>query len=743
MNIKWKKNSLKYRLMLCLFLILFLFSLLNCFSYLSLQKKLIKEVEISTNEQIANAISKLDEKLSMIYSGYCSLITSDTYSLMKFDNPSDYDLIQFYNKASQCLRTDEYVKSFMILIHDCDTVVSSSGNYSVSNYFAHFKNSEIYSGQYWKNLGEERFSIKYLPAAVFSQGITVNAKKELLLPLVYNFFWSNDAMVVMFLDISSLCRELDTYLAEDFYIYNKDGQLLYASGAQSGTPPLPASDGAFLRASNDSYIAQRESADGQLTYIKAIPQSVVIGEITKTLYLHLVLLVVSFAFAITMVIRLLQVTLNPLQNVVRLFAQETTGHISAKSELTYIETNVKQILAQQREYVKQLSSMNTALSGLMFRAQLKNIYIDLNLPTRQSVDTKYLVLFIQIHYLPIAKEQIEEDLPVVTHTFLQYLQQTLTILFKSSVIFQLEQKQFIAKVEVTDSQEASDKKVQELLKRLENEKNFAFFTIVQSPVITEDGDFASAYEQILTTVQFAKLESTTQLLQSPISTNIQHTFSFPQEKEWELRELIRSGRADAAAGLVERILSDNIESGICRIDMILLGSSIASITVQTLTDRYIQSFQNRSIINFLMHSDTPEDYVERISGFVRSNIMRSFTTEKPRDKILDGIQRFIEKNYQREFLLDEIAGELKLTKSYLSTYYKKQTNINLSDSIQYFRIQKAMVLLKNTDHRITDVGAMVGIGNFSTFLRQFKKYTGMSPKEFRREMNNASEEADG
>ena len=47
-----------------------------------------------------------------------------------------------------------------------------------------------------------------------------------------------------------------------------------------------------------------------------------------------------------------------------------------------------------------------------------------------------------------------------------------------------------------------------------------------------------------------------------------------------------------------------------------------------------------------------------------------------------------------------------------------------------------MVLLEDPGLRIADVGAMVGIGNINTFLRQFKKYTGMTPKEYR--MNQRS-----
>lgn len=85
--------------------------------------------------------------------------------------------------------------------------------------------------------------------------------------------------------------------------------------------------------------------------------------------------------------------------------------------------------------------------------------------------------------------------------------------------------------------------------------------------------------------------------------------------------------------------------------------------------------------------------------------------------------------------MDELAEALHLSKSYLSTYYKSKTGVNLSDRIQYFRIQKAVELLADPSLRISDIGAMTGIHNANTFLRQFKKYTGMTPKEYRTQMS--------
>ena len=82
-----------------------------------------------------------------------------------------------------------------------------------------------------------------------------------------------------------------------------------------------------------------------------------------------------------------------------------------------------------------------------------------------------------------------------------------------------------------------------------------------------------------------------------------------------------------------------------------------------------------------------------------------------------------------------MAAALGVSRSYLSTYYKNKTGINLSDSIQMYRVEKAMELLGDPTIRTGDVGEMVGFTGKNTYLRQFKKYTGMTPKEYQTKTN--------
>ncbi len=65
--------------------------------------------------------------------------------------------------------------------------------------------------------------------------------------------------------------------------------------------------------------------------------------------------------------------------------------------------------------------------------------------------------------------------------------------------------------------------------------------------------------------------------------------------------------------------------------------------------------------------------------------------------------------------------------------YTKTTPLNYILSI---RIANAQSLLENTKYNITEIAAIAGYDNPLYFSRLFKKQTGLSPSEYRKQNNS-------
>lgn len=96
--------------------------------------------------------------------------------------------------------------------------------------------------------------------------------------------------------------------------------------------------------------------------------------------------------------------------------------------------------------------------------------------------------------------------------------------------------------------------------------------------------------------------------------------------------------------------------------------------------------------------------------------------------------QYIEKNYQQEGLsLSEVAQAVHVSPVYLSIMFKKERNINFSDFLNEIRMKTAMNFLRNSNLKTYEVAERIGFSNPQYFSVCFKKYTGYSPSEFKKQ----------
>ncbi|MNI48663.1 HTH-type transcriptional regulator YesS [compost metagenome] len=102
------------------------------------------------------------------------------------------------------------------------------------------------------------------------------------------------------------------------------------------------------------------------------------------------------------------------------------------------------------------------------------------------------------------------------------------------------------------------------------------------------------------------------------------------------------------------------------------------------------------------------------------------------DPICDFVLTYIHNHYGDDISLDIISDHLKITSSYLSTYFKEKMGMNFSDYVQTYRMKKAAELLETSELKVHEVAQRVGYLSVNSFIRNFKKFTGYPPGEYRK-----------
>jgi YesN/AraC family two-component response regulator len=127
-----------------------------------------------------------------------------------------------------------------------------------------------------------------------------------------------------------------------------------------------------------------------------------------------------------------------------------------------------------------------------------------------------------------------------------------------------------------------------------------------------------------------------------------------------------------------------------------------------------------------------EQYIRFFEHFLTDVVQDINQKREDRDWIVDFLQDYVQHHYSEDLSLDLVADKLNLSSGYVSKYYKEKTGVNFSDFLNEFRIQKAKELLQQSDYRIQDIAGQVGYFNVNSFIRMFRKVTGMPPGEYRR-----------
>lgn len=91
--------------------------------------------------------------------------------------------------------------------------------------------------------------------------------------------------------------------------------------------------------------------------------------------------------------------------------------------------------------------------------------------------------------------------------------------------------------------------------------------------------------------------------------------------------------------------------------------------------------------------------------------------------------RYVEENYNKKILIEEVAKYTCVSKYYFEHIFKKEMGITFIEYLNYFRISRAKkMMLCSRD--ITSVCFDVGYNNLSHFYKNFKKFTGTTPKSY-------------
>lgn len=105
------------------------------------------------------------------------------------------------------------------------------------------------------------------------------------------------------------------------------------------------------------------------------------------------------------------------------------------------------------------------------------------------------------------------------------------------------------------------------------------------------------------------------------------------------------------------------------------------------------------------------------------------------NNVIKRLNAYLEKNYSKDIKLETLAKIFNYNSAYLGKIFKKEMGESFNNVLDKIRIENAKKLLIETDLKVYQVSERVGYSNIDYFYSKFKRYVGISPKEFKKAVN--------
>lgn len=203
--------------------------------------------------------------------------------------------------------------------------------------------------------------------------------------------------------------------------------------------------------------------------------------------------------------------------------------------------------------------------------------------------------------------------------------------------------------------------------------------------------------------------------------------------------------------IVQQLGTDKYEDALRQLSRILKNASLGGYppveienSLHLLLDGILTTYSNilktdREEINdyyAIYGYNCLSEYESEILGWLENfcNTLNSrFDDYKNKQKIKQAIE-YIKENYDKDLNMAVVSNHISMNYSLFSYVFKQYAGNNFVNYLKEIRIEEAKRLLETTDLKVIDISSKVGYENEKHFMKTFKAACGVSPTEYRKNM---------
>lgn len=654
-----------------------------------------------------------------------------------------------------------FVHSFFLYLHDQDTILSQNMKTDTETFFskvmtyAHIPAPQVqemlltghHFKSFWPSTTIMNHSVEQdmiTSAVTFPMGEHHNVRATLvmymdeqyMLNLLAQINWANRASMFI---LDGTGQTIISYTEDEkqldqAIIQHIEGPSTYKSTTYNG---------------EDMLLSYSKGNSGW-TYVSLVPEKVVLSQVKELQTLAITLLVFAILIGTAIAYWMAYRSYSPIRDMVLSLMKgnsKPAPFLKSINEYEFIKSTIKQNMEESQKFKQALEGHAPVVRAHYLTRLLKG---QVNSNTFKKDSLAFIDIKFHSNHLSVAlievddcsrfiKNNNEEEWALVRFILVNLSQE---LIQEKGYVIETEQNQLALLLQSPDNSEASKMERNALifqLKELIETRFYMNITIAYSSIHTGIEEAGHCYSEALSALDYRIVHGIGKMIDYEETKDLERQYyHYPSDIESQLMNMLKSGDIDGTEKLLDLLYEQNIESGSITPEMGMclffdLLSTILKVMNALKLDASKHFQGSADPAKELLNSTSASDMLGKLKKLCRSisnSVQEARSTQG--DRLNNEILAFIHQHYRDNGLsLTMIADHFNMTPQYISGYFKKHNNQNLTYYIVDMRMSEAKRLLAESSSTILQIAQQVGYATDIGFIRVFKKQEGITPGKYR------------
>jgi len=500
-----------------------------------------------------------------------------------------------------------------------------------------------------------------------------------------------------------------------------------------------------IRIQNERYLVHAADAEVYGTrYILLTPVASITQVANSIRNVHLLCMLVSVLLGYLVVKVAVKKNYSSLERVLNVLPAKGDGK-TAQDEFQYLESRVSDLLSQYGDTHEDMRENKRAVQGLAF----ERLLLPQGKKEREDVAyTKELYAKFKTGKNVVLVFSIRGSIPIENGEKAPVMENSLKRFVLANVLeegigerYTQETREYDEQVVMIVNVPEGEQNTLEILQSLcdkycgfvEDNFKFRINTFAGNGYKGIDGIHYS-YLEACQAENFGKDSDENFVCYNEIDAYTTRRYQYSFETEETVINAIRSGNVNLANSLIDNVLEKHFYDKDKTLWHCMLYDIYTSLI--KVSEEMEVSINRIPLINQAFGKESLQElqewFHEIVNGTCGKESKEEVEEEYKEQEFYEDVLDFIRANFKDPDLnISQIAMEFRMTPTYVSAVFKKQTGKSILDVIRQMRIEYAKELLES-DMSVEDVAFAAGFRESSTFIRAFKNYHGITPGQMKK-----------